>query len=241
MQPNFVRKPHTLSPNSVILLVPITLRSPKAANSSPWAHQKISDYVTPKYAFCVYVPFKRAVFCCSLIKRLLIKFILFLDVSSLKDSFWREKYLKFVPRRYKVSMLSSKFKPVSSSDSSPAEFRRVVKSDWILKSSISEETICSTSIFLFWFEKIHQKHFLTIRNISTTSAESSQRPSLNSQFCVEESEQSFPANTILICLMFESLRCSVDFLKRQYMVFITCPPIFYDVPFLLSELTNFWK
>ena len=58
---------------------------------------------------------------------------------------------------------------------------------------------------------------------------------------VKESEESFPANRILKYLMFESLRCSVDFLKRQYRVFVTQLTEYFDVLFLLKELANFWK
>ena len=65
--------------------------------------------------------------------------LFFLDVSSLKASFYREACLKVLARRFKVSLLSSKFEAISSSDSSLAEFQSVVKCDQM------------------WFEILHLK------------------------------------------------------------------------------------
>ena len=42
---------------------------------------------------------------------------------------------------------------------------------------------------------------------------------------LKKSEDSFTANKILKCLMCESLLCSLDFLRRQHMVFVTHPPV----------------
>ena len=162
------------------------------------------------------------------------------------NSFWKEPYLKVLAWRYQVSMISSSFKAISSSDSSLAEFRRVAKFYRILKSITSEETICWTSIFLFWFEILHLKYFSTKRKISKTPGETFQRPPLFltlmklSSF-VTESEESLPANRILICLMFESLRCSVDFLKRQYKFFITCPLICFMMFHSFSVNSHFFE
>ena len=51
---------------------------------------------------------------------------------------------------------------------------------------------------------------------------------------VEKSKELFPANRIPTCLMIESLWCSVDFLKRRYMDFITYPLIHFIMFCLFS-------
>ena len=67
--------------------------------------------------------------------------------------------------------------------------------------------------------QFHVKNFLTIE-ISKTPAETFRKPPLLLRLVklssVEESDESFLANKILWCLMFQSQQCSVNFLKRQF-------------------------
>ena len=90
--------------------------------------------------------------------------------ASLKASFCRKPCFKVLARRYKVSILPSKFRESSSRDSSLTEFQRWEKCEQILEFIMDEKAMCLTSIFLFLFETNLKKSLINEENFKNTGA-----------------------------------------------------------------------